>query len=501
VRNVRLRVQKALADYSVIMDFVPKMQINRHEAHWIRTIAGGDERRRFAYSGHFRARELPAGASYGALENTKAFDLVPLHVARASYVDLWELEARGKLTLVEAKKVEALFHLEGALRRGLGIPSGATARNVLDALAGKSFSCDFTTLARLLREKLGKESRGRALLERVQRAEDLYELARGHAATPATSVFERVDQAEYRRLYEEYDAIVAGERDAVSFDGSGKKTRFKRKNNAQRSNHLGEIVDWLHGYYRSLGYPEDAIERHRFRWDGREHENLIVTIKGWEKPDEWVFLGDHIDTAFEHDVFDATGRRVSSAGADDNAAAVAAIMLAGKILKDTRPRRSVRLVHLTGEEFPADCLGTRRLCSKLVEEKANVAGVYVMDMIGFDGSNGLFQVSPGRGPRSLGLALDVLASTALWNRGGHGLELRADLRLAGASVDSSIYNTDAQIYSDAGFPVVLFMEDYDLLRHGYHDTHDKQKLIGWAYACAIAQIATDAALRTADRPA
>lgn len=513
VKNVKLRCRKSLGSYSVVMDFVPKMQVNRHEVHWIRPIVGGDERRRFQLLGHFRARPVRADASYGSPEGTKAVDLVPLPLARASWVDLWELEHRGKLSLVEAKKVEALFTLESSLRRGLGIPAGATARTVLDALAGKAFSGHFPTLARFVRERLEREPRARALLERVKRAEDLYAAARpperptgtperfAHEVVPhARSIFDRVDQAEYRRLYEELDTIVAGEREAVWFDGSGRRSRFKRKNNAQRANQLGELVDWLESWYRSLGYATSQVERHRFRWDGREHENLIVTIPGTVHPDEWVFLGDHFDTAFEGDVFDATGRRVSAAGADDNATAVAAVMLAGKVLKDVKPRRSIRLVHLTGEEFPGDCLGTRHLCSKLVQERASVAGVYIMDMIGFDRSEGLFQVSPGRGPRSLACALDVLASTAVWNRGGHGLELRPDLRVAGASCDSSLYNTDGQIYSDAGFPVVLFMEDYDIARTGYHDTHDTQQLITWPYACAIAQVAMDAALRTADRP-
>ena len=35
---------------------------------------------------------------------------------------------------------------------------------------------------------------------------------------------------------------------------------------------------------------------------------------------------------------------------------------------------------------------------------------------------------------------------------------------------SSLYNTDGQIFSDAGIPVVLFMENYDINRTGYHDT-------------------------------
>jgi hypothetical protein len=33
---------------------------------------------------------------------------------------------------------------------------------------------------------------------------------------------------------------------------------------------------------------------------------------------------------------------------------------------------------------------------------------------------------------------------------------------------STLYNTDGQIFSDAGVPVVLFVENYDINRTGYH---------------------------------
>jgi len=37
---------------------------------------------------------------------------------------------------------------------------------------------------------------------------------------------------------------------------------------------------------------------------------------------------------------------------------------------------------------------------------------------------------------------------------------------------SALFNTDGQVFSDAGVPCVLFMENYDINRTGYHDTHD-----------------------------
>ena len=62
---------------------------------------------------------------------------------------------------------------------------------------------------------------------------------------------------------------------------------------------------------------------------------------------------------------------------------------------------------------------------------------------------------------------------------------------------SSLYNTDGQIFSDAGVPVVLFMENYDINRTGYHDTHDTMANIDLDYGAAVAAIAIESVARVA----
>jgi hypothetical protein len=59
---------------------------------------------------------------------------------------------------------------------------------------------------------------------------------------------------------------------------------------------------------------------------------------------------------------------------------------------------------------------------------------------------------------------------------------------------SSLYNTDGQIFSDAGVPVVLFMENYDINRVGYHDTMAN---IDLDYGVAVAAIAIESVARAA----
>src|SRR5512135_2811846 len=84
------------------------------------------------------------------------------------------------------------------------------------------------------------------------------------------------------------------------------------------------------------------------------------------------------------------------------------------------------------------------------------------------------------------------------------LQLKGEVRTQ-YNPHSSIFNTDGQIFSDAGVPVVLFMENYDINRTGYHDTKDTLENIDLDYGAAFAAIAIETVARVAtgqplDRP-
>ena len=64
---------------------------------------------------------------------------------------------------------------------------------------------------------------------------------------------------------------------------------------------------------------------------------------------------------------------------------------------------------------------------------------------------------------------------------------------------SSLYNTDGQIFSDAGVPTILVMENYDINRAGYHDSHDTLENIDLDYGSAVAAIAIETIARAATR--
>ena len=91
---------------------------------------------------------------------------------------------------------------------------------------------------------------------------------------------------------------------------------------------------------------------------------MITVIPGQDRG-RAIIMADHYDTAYMADRYEkdygGRGARLAACGADDNHSATAALMLAAPIFlelsKQGKLGCDIWLVHLTGEEFPADCLG------------------------------------------------------------------------------------------------------------------------------------------------
>jgi hypothetical protein len=283
--------------------------------------------------------------------------------------------------------------------------------------------------------------------------------------------------------------------------------------------------------------------------DGQLHErDLIVVIPGRDHR-RAVIMADHYDTAYMQDHYDeeygGNGARLAASGADDNHSATAALMLGAPVFLDLSKRGKLAcdiwLIHLTGEEFPADCLGARHLSQQVVQgtlhmrlpsggahdlSRVQIQGVYVLDMVAHnnDRDRNVFQIAPGASRASLWLAYQAHLATEIWNtstpawnasparRGcgrcrrtlhGHAVPTIARHPLLSGEVRisydprSTLYNTDGQIFSDAGIPVVLFMENYDINRSGYHDSHDTMANIDLDYGAAVAAIAIESVARAA----
>ena len=285
----------------------------------------------------------------------------------------------------------------------------------------------------------------------------------------------------------------------------------------------------------------------RNQTDGPRERNVICVIPGRDRR-RAIVLADHYDTAYMEDVYDGkiagapAGARRAAHGADDNHSATAAVLLAADVLmplaRAGRLACDVWLVHLTGEEFPGDSLGARHLARRLVEGTlaiddaatgrrvdlggVQIAGMLVMDMIAHcDPRAGhRFQIAPGEGAAAMAVARATHEATMRWNAGAAEWN-RAPARARAAPYrrrpegtrvpdlaphptlvgelrphwhwSSTVFNTDAQALSDAGVPIVLLMEHYDIDRRGYHDTQDTLANIDLDFGAAIAAIAIEAA--------
>jgi hypothetical protein len=334
---------------------------------------------------------------------------------------------------------------------------------------------------------------------------------------------------------------------------------------------LEALGDHLHARYRELIAKHEMVGHaevvdHVFRWETdfefpwmegwaknqqAPHErNIVLMIPGANRR-EAVVMGDHYDTAYMEDVFyAATGGdslRAPACGADDNHSATTALLLAADELlplsRAGKLARDVWLIHLTGEEFPADCMGARALGQALVEHRlgftsesgqtrdvsdVRIVGAFVLDMVGHnaDRDRDVFQIASGEGAGSARLAHRAHRANLRWNSFANAanrspdrihasraqrmsdlapypppppfrhLPLQGEVRVEWEP-RSALFNTDGQIFSDLGIPVVLFMENYDISRKGYHDTHDTMENIDLDYCAALIAIAIETVADTA----
>ncbi len=111
--------------------------------------------------------------------------------------------------------------------------------------------------------------------------------------------------------------------------------------------------------------------------NGSIHErNLLVVIPGKNRK-QAVVLGDHYDTAYMEDIYDkgegGSGAQVwRQEGQMITIQRVQLFLQAApifmKLSKEGKLERDIWLMHLTGEEFPSDCMGARNFCQSLVEK-------------------------------------------------------------------------------------------------------------------------------------
>ncbi len=418
--------------------------------------------------------------------------------------------------------------------------------------------------------KVGSTEDGKALVAALHKAIEPPEAkkSRGGSGTPESLTFGRTAKRTFEEAY--WKTIVALAEGTYLNKNNADCVRDHATQQLQTYHdaNLEALGNYILAYHRkvvaSSKVADAVVGEMPFRWqtdfdfswmggwsrnlEGASNErNLVVMIPGRDRS-RAVIMADHYDTAYMEDRYykesGGHGARLAACGADDNHSATAALMLAAPIFldmsKEGRLACDIWLVHLTGEEFPADCLGARHLSRQLVQgtlqihaddkvhdvSKVRVQGVYVLDMVAHntERERDVFQIAPGTGRQSLWLAKQAHLANKAWNdstvqwnkrssrrglgrgrRSPHGAAIPAPAQhpaLLGevrptTDPRSTLFNTDGQIFSDAGVPVVLFMENYDITRSGYHDTHDTMANIDLDYGAAVTAIAIESVARAA----
>jgi len=100
---------------------------------------------------------------------------------------------------------------------------------------------------------------------------------------------------------------------------------------------LHAAADYIRGELESLGF---AVAPQAYEVHGVRCENLEVTIPGGARAREIVLAGAHYDTV------------EGSPGADDNASGVAGLIEIARLLRGSRPERTLKLVAFVNEEPP-----------------------------------------------------------------------------------------------------------------------------------------------------
>ena len=125
-----------------------------------------------------------------------------------------------------------------------------------------------------------------------------------------------------------------------------------------------------------LTHADYNVERNEFTVatpnGPRSTTNLIVELKGAQRPDEVVIIGAHYDS------------REGTPGADDNASGSAAVLSLARTFSEKAPGRTLRFVLFTNEEyFRQDLMGSLVYAKLCRERHDNIVAMVSLETIGY----------------------------------------------------------------------------------------------------------------------
>ena len=232
----------------------------------------------------------------------------------------------------------------------------------------------------------------------------------------------------------------------------------------------------------ALDYP---VIRQTYPVGGRDAVNLIAQLDGRDRADEIIVLGAHYDTV------------ESTPGADDNASAVAVLIEAARLLRQSSPRRTLRFVAFTCEEPPhfyTATMGSQVYARQCRTTGERITGMLSLEMVGYSSNDPGSQGYPAEMPRWLRWAFphrgDFLAAVSNLRSWKLGLSFRRGFKRAARfplysialpEAASFIRLSDNSSFWDQGYPAMMITDTSFLRNPHYHASTDLPETLD--YGC------------------
>ena len=235
---------------------------------------------------------------------------------------------------------------------------------------------------------------------------------------------------------------------------------------------LDETALWIEGRLRAMGYTPERIG---YEVDGVRVWNIEVVLGSTDKGVASVVVGAHYDTL------------AGTPGADDNASAVAALLALADRLRDSVPKRTLRLVWFVNEEQPflrTRYMGSRVYAESLESKGIDVAGMICLDMLGYYDDAPGSQRFPSHAGRSLPDTGDFIGFVAA--RGDYGFmretlrDFRASTRLPAEGIAlRGDLRSDHWWFVELGVPSVLVTDTAEYRNPHYHEPSDTPETLDY----------------------
>jgi Zn-dependent M28 family amino/carboxypeptidase len=158
---------------------------------------------------------------------------------------------------------------------------------------------------------------------------------------------------------------------------------------------LGEVAGYVHTQLGALGL---SVQDDPVTHSGQTFPNVIGTLPGTVCPGASIIVGAHYDAG------------EGATGADDNASGVAAVLEIARLLSTQSFQPSIQFVGFSFEED--GLIGSKQMAHEAGTAHARIAGVLVLDMIGYTcDESGCQTYPPGYSGPGIGNFISVTGNT------------------------------------------------------------------------------------------